>query len=432
MRTLPLLTTLLVFGSALQADPDESAGFKLLRHEEVHQDSFVLGGELRTQFEHYTNLEFDTDPAFTDGYLLYRLMLHADARFAEGVRGFLQLQSGLSSELELPPSPVDENDLAVHEAFLDLQLTASLLLRPGRQELSYGSGRLLSVREGPNIRRSFDGIKAIWKRADLRIDAFVMRPVDKQPDVFDDPTEDDRTLWGIYAVLPRQGGGGSGIDAYYIGQRHDDVRFDRGQGDEVRHSVGTRWWGSTGRFRYNAEGIVQFGRFAGQDLRAWTGTVDLGYELEQAVGRPVLDLKVSAVSGDRPDEGRLGTFNALFPRGNYFGESALIGPSNLYTVHPGVAWTPAKETSVALCWDFFWRESTDDGIYGPAGPLVVSGRSSQSRFVGSELSILFERRITRHLSAAASASRFFAETFLEQSGRGNDVDYVMGHLSFKF
>jgi len=32
-------------------------------------------------------------------------------------------------------------------------------LRIGRQELNYGSGRLVSVREGPNVRQSFDGFK---------------------------------------------------------------------------------------------------------------------------------------------------------------------------------------------------------------------------------------------------------------------------------
>ena len=35
--------------------------------------------------------------------------------------------------------------------------------RVGRQELEYGSGRLIDVREGPNVRLSFDGFKVLSK-----------------------------------------------------------------------------------------------------------------------------------------------------------------------------------------------------------------------------------------------------------------------------
>ena len=47
-----------------------------------------------------------------------------------------------------------------HAASMVYQEPGSALnptLRIGRQEMSYGSSRLVSVREGPNVRRSFDG-----------------------------------------------------------------------------------------------------------------------------------------------------------------------------------------------------------------------------------------------------------------------------------
>jgi hypothetical protein len=38
-----------------------------------------------------------------------------------------------------------------------------IAFRLGRQELNYGSCRLVSVREGPNVRQSFDGFKIMSK-----------------------------------------------------------------------------------------------------------------------------------------------------------------------------------------------------------------------------------------------------------------------------
>lgn|GEM_PF-4703281 len=37
-----------------------------------------------------------------------------------------------------------------------------MTLRLGRQELQYGSGRLLDVREGPSLRLYFDGAKVAY------------------------------------------------------------------------------------------------------------------------------------------------------------------------------------------------------------------------------------------------------------------------------
>jgi hypothetical protein len=39
----------------------------------------------------------------------------------------------------------------------------SVALRVGRQELEYGSGRLIDLREDPNVRMSFDGFKVKGK-----------------------------------------------------------------------------------------------------------------------------------------------------------------------------------------------------------------------------------------------------------------------------
>jgi Alginate export len=69
----------------------------------------------------------------------------------------------------------------VQQGFADLKTSvgqeSSLTFRGGRQEMEFGVGRLIDVREGPNIRRSCDGRRAFYQSPDLRRDAFVTKPV---------------------------------------------------------------------------------------------------------------------------------------------------------------------------------------------------------------------------------------------------------------
>jgi len=83
-------------------------------------------------------------------------------------------------------------------------------------------------------------------------------------------------------------------------------------------------------------------------------------------------------------------------------------------------------------WDFFWRESLDDGLYGVALNLVRSGQNSRERYIGSEAIANFEWAIQRHISLSAAYSHFFAGPFLKDTGNGKDVDYGSMWLTFRF
>ena len=95
----------------------------------------------------------------------------------------------------------------------------------------------------------------------------------------------------------------------------------------------------------------------------------------------------SAKDAGDPD---LETFNPLFPKVAYFSEASLIGPLNHIDVQPGLALRATEELTAALDWDFFWRESREDGLYRAAGLPIVGGERSLSRYVGSQLSVRLE------------------------------------------
>jgi len=69
-------------------------------------------------------------------------------------------------------------------------------VRVGRQELQFGSSRLVSVRD-LNVRQSFDAVRGTVARAAWRLDGFASWPVTTRPNALDDATDGARRLWGV-------------------------------------------------------------------------------------------------------------------------------------------------------------------------------------------------------------------------------------------
>ncbi len=393
-----------------------------------------FGGELRQQYERYTYQEWGQEPLDLTGYFLQRILLHADWHLNPDTRVFAQLSSAIEEGRIGGPSPVDEDRFDLHQAFFDHRFAGSgLLIRGGRQELLLGSQRLIAVREGPNVRQSFDGLRLTKKTNNLSVDAIVVRPVQNRLGHFDNRTDQDRLLWGVYTTARAPSSTKPSFDLYLLGYQRESARFGGISGFENRLSLGTRIFGRAKGWDYNFESVWQTGRFGSGSIQAWTATIDGGYTFESAKGNPRLGMRAAIVSGDRnPNDGTNNTFNPLFPRGNYFGESALVGPANLVNLYPSVEVEVAPKLSARLGCDFFWRESVRDSLYGNALQLIRPGNLSQDRYIGYELSTTLEWMIDRHTQANIVYSRFQPGAFVRNSGPGLPTDFASIYVSYKF
>ncbi|MBY0263382.1 MAG: alginate export family protein, partial [Phycisphaerales bacterium] len=296
-----------------------------------------LGGEARTRYEYFREPGFGLRGLSRDDFLLQRLLLHADLHLGEHVRVFAQGVSAWQFGAESPRSTIQDDRLDLQQAFADVILGDpkgdSLTLRAGRMEMSFGSSRLVSAREAANVRLNFDGVRGTLRAGEATIDAFLTRPVEQKLGVANDGEADDRTFWGVYVAFPIEKPG-INVDVYYFGLRRENARFQVGTATEERHSLGTRVWGVWDGLDYDVEGVIQFGDFGDRDIRAWTVASNIGYTWKAAAWKPRLGLKANIASGDRdPGDGRLGTFNALFPRQGYFSEINLLAPANVFDVH---------------------------------------------------------------------------------------------------
>ena len=65
-----------------------------------------------------------------------------------------------------------------------------------------------------------------------------------------------------------------------------------------------------------------------------------------------IGIQFDVYSGDDdPDDQTLGTFNPLYPRLKYFGESGVYSPFNLIDLRPGMLFTLAKKHQLSLSHD---------------------------------------------------------------------------------
>jgi hypothetical protein len=297
-------------------------------------------------------------------------MVDFDVHYGKHVRTFVELKSGLNSFRIGGPRPIDEKKLDFQAAFLELGTTAgknSANLLVGRQELEYGSGRLIDVREGPNVRLSFDGFRLKTKLHFWQIDGLAVRPDLDNPGFFDNVPNHAVGFWGVYATRPTTGG--TTLDLYDLGLDRAQAAFERGTAREVRHSLGGRFSRPIATehpgWDFDYEGLWQFGTFGSAGIRAWTTASETSYRFTTASLKPRLSLKADISSGDNPQRNNLATFNPLSPKGNYFGVLATTGPGpiNFIDIHPHVEAAFPHSVSASFDWIFQVRESLKDGVY---------------------------------------------------------------------
>ena len=396
---------------------------------------FSFGGETRQRFESFRNEDWATNEPGFDPFLLQRYMMHGELRWRKNVRWFGQLKAGLQTGRDAGPRPVDTNRLDLHQAFVEIlpHPRSSALLRVGRQEVSLGSGRLVAIREGPNVRLSFDGVRVIATRRRWNVSLLALRPVQTNPGFFDDSPEHRQALIGAYTTAELSKREPRKLDLYYLWLGRSRARFHSGTGPEERHSLGLRLSGKRSAIDWDYEGVAQFGSFRDQRIRAWTVGTNTGYTFEHIKWKPRIGLKADYTSGDAsPGDGRLGTFHALFPKGNYFSQADVLGPYNLIDLHPTLNLEIGRGFSIVHDVDLFWRASTRDGLYNVPGIPIIAPGNSNARYVGHGVNFGFDWKVNRNLTLEGEYQRLLPGRFLRDTGRKSTIDFVALWATFRF
>jgi hypothetical protein len=396
-----------------------------------------LGGELRERFEFYSHPNMGLQGQGPNGYLLHRILLHADVHAGEYFRAFVQLGNHLAPWKDNPAPPY-QDQLDLQQAFVDLRLPflsgaePDPILRLGRQEMAFGSQRLVAIRDAPNVRRNFDGARLSGTIEGVSVDAFVTRPVQQKDGVFNDPSDPRQAFWGLYTTMPAGFVPGAKLDAYYLGFENKQALYAAGLGEEHRQTLGTRFFGSAGGWDWDWEALGQFGTFAQKEIRAWGFSTDTGYTFDPTGWKVRLSLKADIGSGDHNLSGAtLGTLNPLFPKLAYFNQAAILGPSNVMDLQPTLSFSPARNLKLTVGYDFLWRETTADAVYTGVGAPVAGTAGQPGRFTGSQFSVDLAWQLDRHIEIDLGYVHFDPSKVLT-TVHGREVNFTYFSAVYRF
>ncbi len=429
------------------ADPARRTGawWEPLKHIPIGSGDDVYlstGTEFRLRHEIYRDRLWGGSPDPDDGYTWARALPYADLHMSTSLRAFAQLSIAYVTGSSLPATPVEETGVDLAQGFLELSTPlkvagrdSRLSLRGGRRLISFGAGRLIAPRYGPNVMQAFDGgFGTLAIGREWSVDAFYAHPVAQGTGNFDDRSGDP-SLWALYGVRRDIGtfGGKSSVDLYYIGYKEENARFDQGREREERHTVGARLAGRAGNWDWDWESMYQFGRFGEGDISAWSIGSRTAYTWKKLSFRPRLMLEAAIISGDAdPGDPDLQTFNALFPNGYFFGELTPVGPYNLITLGPTATAQITPRIKVEMQTLLHWRESLRDGVYNVPGILMRSGLTSRARRIGTQGSLSVTWAPARTFDIQATYGFFDAGRFLEETGPSSTTHFVGAQARFRY
>ena len=398
--------------------------YNKVKYTKIRSDGYIsFGGDFRTQYLIIHNENWSKAPRDKDGYTLNRWLFHSDLHLSRNLRVFAELQGGQANSTDILV-PVQENPLEPHQFFIDYNFyDSSITLRAGRQEVTYGSGRVVSLRDGPNVRRSFDGVKAMYKKGNIAADAFYLHAVVDRIGIFDDTSSPNLRLWGAFSDI-KLPGSKLNLNLYYLGFYNDKAVFNDGIGKETRHSVLARVFQNWQRWGYDVEGAYQFGSVGERTINAWSVALSTLYRLPEIKFSPEIGLKADLISGDKNRFDKTHqTFNPLFAPGAYFGLAVPLGPSNLMDIHPSITVHFFKEITFVCDYAFLCRYSRGDGIYRPSMIPTFAPGDVASRYIGSQLSGTFICQPNRYITLLAGMSWFDCGNYLEEVSAGENILY---------
>ncbi len=394
-------------------------------------DSYLsLGANLRERIETNNAPLFGIGSAQSDTYLLQRAEVHADAHVGGHWQFFVQLEDARAYGKNTI-APVDKNPLDIEQAFATYSGAlggGTFKFRVGRQEMAFDLQRFIAVRDGPNVRQAFDALWADYEYRKWRFIAYATQPVqNRSASTFDDVSNRDLTFSGVR--FERQSVGPGDLSGYWSRYNRANAHFIDASGPEHRDVWDLRYSGTHGRFDWDVEAMLQTGTIGGATIGAWAVGSIAGYKLDLPWS-PRVALQIDAASGDRhPRDGRVETFNPLFPNGYYFTLAGYTGYANLIHVKPSVTLKPSSNLSLLGAVGFQWRETTGDAVYQQPNQAVPGTAGRGGLWTGMYVQLRADWTIAANLIGSVEAVHFQVGDAIRQAG-GRNADYAGLELKY--
>ncbi|QJW97503.1 alginate export family protein [Frigoriglobus tundricola] len=407
---------------------------------------FTTGGEFRTRYENgYNDRLTKTDNV----YQLTRTRVYADLWYRDDFRVFAEYIGAWSAYQDLAPLPIDQQKSGIQNLFADVKIADlggdPVYVRGGRQELLFGSQRLVSTLDWANTRRTFQGVRGFRQTEKWDFDVFWVQPVvpnTNRPAAAADANKFDSVdyhqnfvgAWGTYR--PKKG---QVVDLYYLMLDDTNTYSVLGlpRGNFTRHTTGGRYAGNEGNFLFDTEAALQFGSQNGRDVFAAMATHGVGYNFKDTTWSPTVWAYYDYASGGNPTNGSGTdhTFNQLFPFGHYYmGWIDAVGRQNIHDLNFHLYLYPTKWLTAWVQYHNFWLADKKDALYNTAGnPIRYDPTGRSGSYVGQEVDYVFNFHLSKHADVLTGYCALYGGEFLKNTAsKTNAVNSGLFFLQFSY
>ena len=383
-----------------------------------------VGGEVRHRYMNENNrlrAPFGNSGARST-YDLVRWRQYFDLKHSDWVRVYIEMIDASSTGNDLPITGIDVNRWDLQNAFVDLKVLERddkpVWLRAGRQELLFGSQRLVSPLDWANTRRNWEGLRINSPGTTWDLDAWLVNPVNsgtfgtaggtgpglgvnKNDHEFDQAQKDILFggAWGTYKGIKDHT-----IDTFFLYDRHSRA-FPGGNGFPNvppnsfpvgdRYTLGTRWLGTfpadggDRSYLTDVEGGYQFGDDKTKTVQAGYFTGGVGHVWKTVKWEPTIWGFYDWASGDNnPADGVNGTFFQHYGLVHaYLGLIDNVARQNTSDLNYRFTVKPTKKLQLQAAQHFIQLANANDSLYTITGQKFGSPGGHGSD-VGQELDLL--------------------------------------------
>ncbi len=397
-----------------------------------------FSGELRLRGEGFAGAGFKHENS--DGYLLTRFRLNMRVQPTSWMAFVFQGQDAHilgEDDHRIAPLPPYQDTFDMRQGYLEIgdAEKRSFDFRIGRQELAFGSERLLGNSNWLNTPRSFDGFHATFRGDGYRLDGFGAC-MDKIHDGQFNECTPGNNIYGVYTAFSKMVPKAS-LEPFFFWRRQSALRTEAGVLGIMNYgTVGVHLKGKVGKGAdYDLEMARQDGSLGGDTISAWAGHWLGGYTIAHARYKPRLFSEFNYASGDsNSKDGTRGTFDQIYPSGHdLYGLADQVGWKNIEHIRSGVEIAPAAKWKFATKYNSYWLADAHDALYNPASTaLAKSAAGTAGRFVGQELDFVGSYSYNKRTMFAGGFGHLFPGTFLNKTTPGNGYTYPYLGMTYAF
>ena len=370
-------------------------------------------------------------------YVLTRIWGGLEIRPSKRLTAYLQFVDAHGLGLPIPNVGANMRDeFDFRQAFLEWHVHSAKFIA-GRQELRYGSERIVGISNWTNTSRTWDGF--LGRIGDKnRLDLFSTSVVVIHPTSLDTHgagltfhgAVGTMTSWVPHTVL----------QPFVLVKALPRVESQQGvYGIETEVTSGAEVSSEFPRGVYfDAFGVLQRGSYSNDSISASAAYIKAGYFAEKTGLKPRLAGEYDYASGNpKTDPNRFGTFDQQYPSNhNAFGLTDLFGFQNIKQKRINLDLAPARPLTVLIQQEWLQVSTPFDDVYSGSASTTV--KAPATGFLSTDIGREFDASGQyvfigeKNINLNVGVGHFSPGTLMRQNAHGASLTLAYFGLTYKF